>query len=317
MAATEDLAVLAGVTGLTADSRAVKPGSLFAALQGEKSDGRAFVGQALEAGAAVILTDVLPPEVMERAEARARVLLDAKPRRRFAELAATFYGRQPEWLAMVTGTNGKTSTVEFARQIWSACGYQAASIGTLGLTLPSGREAGGLTTPDPVSLARLLAQLAAGGIEHAALEASSHGLEQERLSGVAARIGAFTSFSRDHLDYHKTERAYLDAKLRLFRERLTAGGSAVIYADGEFSSEAIRTAKARGLDLWTYGRKGDRIRLRERAEEGDSQRLALTVEGEASEVRLPLAGDFQAENALAALGMSGTRISSTFDGRCV
>ncbi len=304
MAAQGDLAVLTGVSGLTADSRAVKPGYLFAALQGEKTDGRVFIPQALDAGAAVILTDSLPDEAAASIAARARLVLYPHPRRRLAELAAVFYGRQPDWIALVTGTNGKTSTVEFARQIWAANARRAASIGTLGVTLPHGREGGSLTTPDPVNLARLLAQLAAGGVEHVAAEASSHGLEQDRLSGVAARIGAFTSFSRDHLDYHKTERAYLDAKLRLFRERLPAGGAAVIFADGSFSAEAIRIARRRGLDLWTYGRKGDRIALRNRTDLAGGQQLALCVEGEAFDVHLPLAGDFQAENAMAALAIT-------------
>lgn len=304
MAAQGDLAVLTGVSGLTADSRAVKPGYLFAALQGEQADGRAFIPQALDAGAAVILTDSLPDEVAASINARARLVLDPHPRRRLAELAAAFYGRQPDWIALVTGTNGKTSTVEFARQIWAANGCPAASIGTLGVTLPHGREGSSLTTPDPVNLARLLAQLAAGGIAHVAAEASSHGLEQDRLSGVAARIGAFTSFSRDHLDYHKTERAYLDAKLRLFRERLPPGGAAVIFADAPFCAEAARIAKNRGLDLWTYGRKGERIALRNRTDLSAGQQLVLSVEGETFDVHLPLAGDFQAENAMAALAIA-------------
>jgi len=307
MANASDLAILAGVSGLTADSRAVQPGHLFAALRGEKADGRAFIPQALDAGAAAILTDSLPdgPDgIAGDLAGRARLVVDPNPRRRLAEMAAAFYGRQPDWIALVTGTNGKTSTVEFARQIWQATGHAAASIGTLGVALPGGREGGSLTTPDPVSLARLLAQLAAGGIEHVATEASSHGLEQERLSGVAARIGAFTSFSRDHLDYHKTERAYLKAKLRLFRERLPEGGAAVICADGSFAAEAGRIARNRRLDLWTYGRKGERIRLRERKDTPEGQRLTLTLEGEAFDVLLPLAGDFQAANALAALGIA-------------
>ncbi|MCA8930058.1 MAG: UDP-N-acetylmuramoyl-L-alanyl-D-glutamate--2,6-diaminopimelate ligase, partial [Alphaproteobacteria bacterium] len=304
MADQSDSAILTGVSGLTADSRAVKPGYLFAALQGETSDGRRFIDRAVEAGAVAILTDRLPDDQAAGLAGRVRLWLDPNPRRRLAELAAAFFGRQPDWIALVTGTNGKTSTVEFARQIWAANGRPAASIGTLGITLPGGREGGSLTTPDPVSLARLLAQLAAGGIEHAAAEASSHGLEQERMSGVAARIGAFTSFSRDHLDYHKTERAYLDAKLRLFRERLPEGGAAVICADDGFSAQAVRVAKQRRLELWTYGRKGERIRLDRRTDTPEGQRLALTVDGEPFDVLLPLAGDFQAENALAALGIA-------------
>ncbi len=301
MAASNELAILQGVTGLTADSRAVKPGYLFAALKGETADGRQFIPQAVQAGASVILTDAAPAD---DAPGDARLVLDTNPRRRLAELAAAFYGRQPTWIALVTGTNGKTSTVEFARQIWAAQGLAAASIGTLGLTLPHGREGGSLTTPDPVSLARLMAQLASNGIEHAAVEASSHGLAQERLSGIAATIGAFTSFSRDHLDYHKDERAYLDAKLRLFRDRLPAGSAAVIYADGKFSAEAVRVAKARGLDLWSYGRKGDRLRLLDRRAMDGGQALSLRIEGESYEVDLPLVGDFQAENAIAALGIA-------------
>jgi UDP-N-acetylmuramoyl-L-alanyl-D-glutamate--2,6-diaminopimelate ligase len=303
MARCADSAVLQGVTGLTADSRAVTPGVLFAALSGSKTDGRAFIPQALAAGASVILTDTALPEAVDGRVGSARIMVDANPRRRLAELAAAFYGRQPDWLALVTGTNGKTSTVEFARQLWTHCGVQAASIGTLGISLPNCREGGSLTTPDPISLARLLAQLAANGIDHAAVEASSHGLEQERLSGVAANIGVFTSFSRDHLDYHKDERHYLDAKLRLFRERLPAGATAVICADGAFSAEAVKAAKSRGLNLWTYGLKGERLALRQRIDTAEGQRLSLVVDGIAHEVFLPLAGDFQALNALAALGI--------------
>jgi UDP-N-acetylmuramoyl-L-alanyl-D-glutamate--2,6-diaminopimelate ligase len=205
---------------------------------------------------------------------------------------------------LVTGTNGKTSTVEFARQIWTHAGFPAASIGTLGITLPNGREGGSLTTPDTVSLARILAQLAANGVEHTAIEASSHGLAQDRLSGVAARIGVFTSFSRDHLDYHKDEQSYLNAKLMLFRDRLPQGSAAIINADGVFSSAAIEAAKSRGLDLWTYGCNGERLVLADRTDEPTGQRLSLLVNGAPYEVFLPLAGDFQAANAMAALGIA-------------
>ena len=320
-------AVVKQVTGLTADSRAIGPGMLFAALRGVASDGRDFIPQAVAAGASVILTDTMPDGAVDGRVGQARVMLDPNPRRRLAELAAAFYGQQPEQLALVTGTNGKTSTVEFARQIWRFAGLKAASIGTLGICLPNGRLDGALTTPDPVNLARLLAQMAANRVNHVAIEASSHGLEQERLSGVAANIGAFTSFSRDHLDYHKDERSYLNAKLRLFRERLPAGSAAVIYADGSFSAEAIKTAKTHGLSVWAYGRKGDRIVLRRRDETSVGQCLTIAIDGESYGVDFPLTGDFQAENALAALGIalaSGISIAdgiaalahlSTVDGR--
>ena len=301
MVAANGSDVLQGVLGLTADSRAVQPGYLFAALKGETVDGNSYIPDAIRAGAAVILTDAAPAGLDT---GDARILIDPSPRRRLAELAAQFYGRQPDCIALVTGTNGKTSTVEFARQIWATQGQQAASIGTLGVSLPHGREGGSLTTPDPVSLARLLAQLAGNGIEHVALEASSHGLAQERLSGVKASIGVFTSFSRDHLDYHKDERGYLDAKLRLFRERLPVGASAIVYADAPFSSEAIRAAQENRLDLWTYGEQGERICLLQRRDVAGGQTLKLRIEGELYEAELPLVGDFQAENAMAALGIA-------------
>jgi UDP-N-acetylmuramoyl-L-alanyl-D-glutamate--2,6-diaminopimelate ligase len=295
--------ILSGISGLTADSRAVEAGWLFAALRGAQSDGRAFIPQALDQGAAVVLTDELPDAVAAAVRARARLLLCKNPRRALAEMAAAFHGRQPRCIAMVTGTNGKTSVVEFARQLWALLGIEAASLGTLGLTLNSGRSKGALTTPDPVGLAATLAELAAKGIEHTALEASSHGLDQERLSGVAASVGVFTSFSRDHLDYHRTPEAYLDAKLRLFRERLSPGQSAIVCADMPVSAQAEAVARECGLDLWTYGVKGERLALLAQEPLPGGQRLELRIEGEAFNVTLPLVGGFQALNALAALGV--------------
>lgn len=299
--ARQDL--LSGISGLTADSRSVRPGWLFAALRGAKADGRGYIAQALDQGAAVILTDILPDDQAEAVRARARLILSENPRRELAELAAAFHGRQPRYIAMVTGTNGKTSVVEFARQLWALLGIEAASIGTLGLTLNSGRSKGALTTPDPVGLAEMLAGLAAQGIEHAALEASSHGLDQERLAGVQASAGVFTSFSRDHLDYHKTAEAYLDAKLRLFRERLSPGQPAIVCADMPVSAQVVAAARERGLDLWTYGLKGERLALLAQEPVPGGQRLDLRIEGEAFQVTLPLVGGFQALNALAALGI--------------
>lgn len=295
--------ILSGISGLTADSRAVGARWLFAALRGVKTDGRAFIPQALDQGAAVILTDELPDAAAAAVRARAHLLLCPNPRRELAEMAAAFHGRQPRCIAMVTGTNGKTSVVEFARQLWAVLGVEAASIGTLGLTLNSGRSTGALTTPDPVGLAEILAGLAAQGIEHAALEASSHGLDQERLSGVAASVGVFTSFSRDHLDYHATPEAYLAAKLRLFRERLSAGQAAIVCADTPVSSQVEAAARERGLDLWTYGKKGERLALLAQEPVPGGQKLALRIEGEPYDVTLPLVGGFQALNALAALGI--------------
>ena len=295
--------ILSGISGLTADSRAVKPGWLFAALPGATTDGRTFIGQALDKGAAAILTGELPAAEASAVRARAKLMLSANPRRDLAELAAAFHGRQPRNIALVTGTNGKTSVVEFARQLWAALGFESASIGTLGLTRNSGRSKGALTTPDPVGLAKMLADLASQGVEHAALEASSHGLDQERLSGVAASAGVFTSFSRDHLDYHRTPAAYLDAKLRLFRERLSPGQTAIVCADMPVSAQVVAAARQCGLDLWTYGQNGKRLRLLAQQPVPGGQKLALRVDGEAFDVILPLVGGFQALNALAALGI--------------
>lgn len=295
--------LLSGIAGLTADSRAVRPGWLFAALRGGLADGRDYIGQALDRGAAAILTDDLPEAAAASVRSRARLILCPNPRRELAELAAAFAGPQPGCIAMVTGTNGKTSTVEFARQLWALLGVEAASIGTLGLTRHGGRSTGSLTTPDPVALAEMLAGLASQGVAHVALEASSHGLDQERLSGVRASVGAFTSFSRDHLDYHKTAEAYLAAKLRLFRERLAPGDTAVICADMPVSAEVEQAAAERSLDIWTYGANGGRLALTRQEAVPEGQRLGLRVEGEPFDTVLPLAGGFQALNALAALGI--------------
>ena len=294
---------LSGISGLTADSRKVQPGWLFAALRGVKADGQVFIRQALDQGAAAILTDTLPDAEAAQVRARAQLILSDNPRRELAEIAAAFHGRQPRCIAVVTGTNGKTSVAEFTRQLWALLGIEAASIGTLGMTLNSGRSKGALTTPDPVGLAEMLAGLAAQGMEHCALEASSHGLDQDRLSGVAASVGVFTSFSRDHLDYHKTPEAYLDAKLRLFRERISPGQVAIVCADMPVSGQVEAVAREYELDLWTFGEKGERLALLAQEAVPGGQRLVLRVEGEAFTVTLPLVGSFQALNALAALGV--------------
>ena len=239
------------IIGITADSRQVKPGYLFAALRGTQRDGRAFATEAAAKGAAAILTDdadalPLDPDMRRRVA----IIADRNPQRRLALLAARFYGRQPRTVAAVTGTNGKTSVAHFTREIWSSLGHPAASLGTLGLVLPSGRRPGALTTPDPIALHRDLAELATQGIEHAAIEASSHGLAQFRLDGVAVAAAAFTNLTRDHLDYHGDMAAYRAAKQRLFTDLLKTGGAAVLNADSpEFTDLAAlcrdRRARAR------------------------------------------------------------------------
>ena len=290
-------------SGLTADSRKVGPGWLFAALKGAKADGRDFIPDALAAGAAAIVSEKLPADLARTVARQAALIEVENPRRTLAIAAAAFYGPQPEIVAMVTGTNGKTSTVEFARNLWRSLGRPAASLGTLGLVSGDASSGSGLTTPDPVALASMLASLAESGVQRAAVEASSHGLDQERLSGIRASIGVFTSFGRDHLDYHLTEGAYMAAKMRLFREVLEPGGTAILCADMPAAAQVLDELQDLGLNIWTYGEAGTEIRLLEATPDGAGQQLRIRVFEREYEIHLPLSGHFQALNALAALGI--------------
>ena len=290
------------IEGLSADSRQIAPGYLFAALPGSAADGRAFIDEAVAKGAVAVLG---PAGTRLKNYGRPVALLtDENPRRRLALMAAQFYGRQPRLIAAVTGTNGKTSVADFTRQIWQHVGCKAASLGTLGLVPAHPAAPPALTTPDPVALQRCLAALAADGFDHLAMEASSHGLDQYRLDGVQVTAAAFTNLSRDHLDYHGSMDAYLGAKLRLFTDLLRDGGLAVINADVP-EAEAIKTAVVeRDVTVLSYGQAGHALRLAARTARPDGQALVLDVLGARHEVRLPLAGTFQASNVLAALGLA-------------
>ncbi|KAF0114934.1 MAG: UDP-N-acetylmuramoyl-L-alanyl-D-glutamate--2 6-diaminopimelate ligase, partial [Rhodospirillaceae bacterium] len=281
----------------TADSRQVRPGYLFAALPGHARDGRAYIGDAVARGAGVILA--APGTRVEAGSVR--LIEDSNPRRCFAELAATFHGRQPRVVAAVTGTNGKTSVATFIRQIWTKLGTAAGSIGTLGVTVPGMTIPGSLTTPDAEVLSRLLADLARRGVEHVALEASSHGLDQYRLDGVRLAAAAFTNLTRDHLDYHESVEAYRAAKERLFAEVLPMGAPAVLNADDP-AFPMFRDA-ARGGTVWTYGIGGEDVRLAAMTPAPAGQELELEVRGQRFTGFLPLPGAFQVLNALCALGL--------------
>jgi UDP-N-acetylmuramoyl-L-alanyl-D-glutamate--2,6-diaminopimelate ligase len=294
------------ILGLTADSRAVRPGFLFAALKGAHSDGRAFIGDALSKGAVAVLTDLrepLPAPVAEDGNP-VPVIADANPRRRLAMLAARFHGAQPATVAAVTGTSGKTSTVAFTRQIWATLGLKAASMGTLGIVAPGVKRKGALTTPDPVELHAELAALKRAGIEHLAIEASSHGLDQFRLDGIDIAAAGFTNLSRDHLDYHPDMAAYFAAKLRLFDEVMPAGRAAVLNADVPEFDALVAVAKRRRHRVIAYGRNGAELRLEALQEGATGQDLTLSAFGARMAVRLPLAGAFQAHNALCAAGLA-------------
>jgi UDP-N-acetylmuramoyl-L-alanyl-D-glutamate--2,6-diaminopimelate ligase len=292
------------VSGITADSRQVAPGFVFAALPGSARDGRAYIAEAVSRGAAAVLAPVgtsWPPGVPPRP-----LIEDPEPRRRLAKLAATLAGRQPTTLVAVTGTNGKTSTVEFLRQIWALAGEQAASLGTLGLIAPGFDAGPGLTTPDPVALAATLARLARAGIEHAAIEASSHGLDQFRLDGVRLAAAGFTNLTRDHLDYHGTLDGYRAAKLRLFADLLAPGSPAVASDTADAATrDALREiAGRRGLDLRIVGETGAAIRLLRAEPRPDGQEIEVEIEGRHHAIPLALPGRFQADNVLLAAALA-------------
>jgi UDP-N-acetylmuramoyl-L-alanyl-D-glutamate--2,6-diaminopimelate ligase len=294
------------IAGITADSRQVRPGFLFAALRGTQTDGRDFAGEAVAKGAVAILTDDAAALALDEDQRRqVAIIADTNPQRRLALLAARFYRRQPHTIAAVTGTNGKTSVAHFTRETWTALGQSAASLGTLGLISPTGRRRGSLTTPDPVALHRELAALAENSIEHVAIEASSHGLAQFRLDGVSIAAAAFTNLTRDHLDYHGDMASYRAAKDRLFTDLLAAGRPAILNADSpEFERFAI-LCRERGHQVIAYGgAAAAELRLLERHPTPNSQHLGLSVFGDRYDIDLPLVGEFQAMNVLAALGLA-------------
>jgi UDP-N-acetylmuramoyl-L-alanyl-D-glutamate--2,6-diaminopimelate ligase len=289
------------VGGVSADSRTIKRGDAFVAIEGGKTDGLNFVAPAIAAGAVVILAQKRPDAPLPEAVTFARV---GNARRALALMAAKFYPRQPHTIAAVTGTSGKTSVAAFTRQVWTALGHRAASIGTIGIVSPRGETYGSLTTPDPVALHRSLDALAGEGVTHLAIEASSHGLDQYRLDGLRIAAGAFTNITRDHLDYHPSFEAYFTAKLRLFEALLEPGGAAVIDVDHEHAEAVLAAAKTRGLSIVSVGRKGTGIRLVESVIDGFSQLLRIEHSGKNFRLRLPLVGEFQVENALVAAGLA-------------
>ena len=291
------------ITGVTADSRKVAPGSLFVALPGTAADGRAFIPQALSQGAAAVLapsdTDAgLAPVLVTSGDVR----------RAYAIAARSFYGAQPAHCVAVTGTNGKTSVAAFCRQIWAAMGLTSASMGTLGVLKQSGNvnqalTGPGLTSPDAADAARMLADLATQGVTHLALEASSHGIDQRRLDGVTLKAAAFTNLTQDHLDYHGTMDEYRAAKLRLFETLLPRGRTAVLNADSDAYSAFAAASIMSGLGVMGVGERGRDLALVARQAVPEGQRLTLDVQGELHEILLPLAGAFQASNALVAAGL--------------
>ncbi len=285
------------VSGISPDSRRIEPGMVFVAVAGTKADGAGFIADAAGRGAVAAVAS-------HSIDASIPVLV-VKDSRRFLSVAASrFYGRQPATMVAVTGTAGKTSVASFTRQIWAYAGHPAAMIGTTGVVSPTRNEYGSLTTPDPVSLHKLLAELADEGVTHASMEASSHGLDQCRLDGVKLAAAAFTNLGRDHMDYHPTIESYMAAKMRLFDTLLPKGAPAVIFADDAWSEQAVEAARRAGHDLRTVGRKGDYLTLKRVEHFRHKQVAEIHADGEIFEVDIPLAGDFQVANALVAAGLA-------------
>jgi UDP-N-acetylmuramoyl-L-alanyl-D-glutamate--2,6-diaminopimelate ligase len=285
------------VTGFAIDHRKVAAGSIFGAFKGAMFDGEDYIAPAIERGAVAV---VARPEAQVEAVPH---LADPEPRRLFAALAARFYAPYPETVVAVTGTNGKTSTVELTRQIWRRSGHRSASIGTLGVTTSDDQVKTGLTTPDIVTFLHNMAGLKRMGMTHVAYEASSHGLDQHRAEGVPLAAAAFTNFSRDHLDYHQTMDAYFEAKMRLFEELLPAGSPVVVWTDDPRSGEVIDRAGRAGHRLVTVGREGEAIRLVDQAPSALGQTLMLEHDRASYRLSLPLIGAYQAANVLTAAGL--------------
>jgi UDP-N-acetylmuramoyl-L-alanyl-D-glutamate--2,6-diaminopimelate ligase len=297
------------VTGFAIDHRKVVAGSVFGAFKGAVFNGEDFIDQAVDRGAIAV---VARPEASVE---RVPLVSDPEPRRLFAGLAAKFYAPFPETVVAVTGTNGKTSTVEMARQMWRMSGHRSASIGTLGVTTSDDQVSTGLTTPDIVTFLNNMAGLKRMGISHVAYEASSHGLDQHRAEGVPLAAAAFTNFSRDHLDYHQTMEAYFEAKMRLFEELLPPGKPAVVWTDDAKSDEVIERSRRRGHELLTVGLSGETIRLIERKPTSLGQTLMLEHGRKAHRLALPLIGAYQAANVLTAAGLvlaTGGKWEATF-----
>ncbi len=284
------------VTGFAIDHRKVAPGAVFGAFAGARANGEDFIDAAVAAGAVAV---VARPEASVHGAAH---IADAVPRAAFARLAARFFAPFPPVTAAVTGTNGKTSTVELTRQLWTMAGHRAASVGTLGITVGDDRQLTGLTTPDVVTFLGTMGGLAREGVTHAAFEASSHGLDQHRTEGLPVRVAAFTNLSRDHLDYHGTMEAYFAAKLRLFTQVVEPGGHAIVWADDPAAQAVEAATNARDLQLCTVGRSGHEFRLKSTTPTRFGQRLEIDLFGGewGTTLELPLIGAYQAANALVA-----------------
>jgi UDP-N-acetylmuramoyl-L-alanyl-D-glutamate--2,6-diaminopimelate ligase len=288
------------IKGVTADSRQVEEGFLFAALPGSKVNGCDYILPAIEKGAALIL---MPRSVSMTDEVNVPIIYSDNPHQDFAKICADFYKEQPAHIVAVTGTNGKTSTAYFAQQIWDALGYPAASLGTLGVCSLKFVREGGMTTPDPVHLHEMLGEMSRAGIDYLAMEASSHGLDQYRLDGVKIAAAAFTNLTQDHLDYHVDMESYFQAKARLFSELLVSDGTAILNADSDYFLSLKEICEERDIKVIDYGFDAHKYQIVEVKPVANGIQLKLNINTRPYDFILPLVGLFQVKNVLAALGL--------------
>ncbi|WP_417623274.1 UDP-N-acetylmuramoyl-L-alanyl-D-glutamate--2,6-diaminopimelate ligase [Paremcibacter congregatus] len=305
------------IAGVTADSRTVKPGYLFAALPGTQVDGADYILKAIKAGAVAVLCrpDAVRADVMAAHDSVIWIREDI-PAQVFAHIAARFFDQQPETVAAVTGTNGKTSVAAFTKQIWEHMGFKSGSVGTLGINGPDSHQDTGMTTPDPVTLQKAMRDLCEAGVDHVVFEASSHGLAQYRLDGMNVSVAAFTNLTRDHFDYHGTQEEYFNAKARLFGEVMKPGSVAVLNADCPLVMEVADICGARGHKVITIGHHSGDIRLLRQQTSEVGQDITIGYQGEIYDLTLPLVGSFQAMNALMAVGLvigSGGNVDQAFE----
>lgn len=293
---------LSGISHITQDSREVRQGSLFAALKGEKVDSVQFIPQAEQQGAVAVLCaeDATLPNT------KLRVIRAKEPRLALSQIAAQFYAKQPEHIVAVTGTDGKTSTADFFRQLMYLTGHASAAIGTLGVFDGQGKKRfdGTHTTPDAIKLHEVFAALADENITHVCMEASSHGLDQYRMHGVILEAAAFTNIARDHLDYHKTEADYFAAKMKLFSEVLPEGKTAIINADDAKADVVKNICRKRNQRIIDFGWKADGFKILAHTPTATGQKLEVELLGARHTIEIPLAGAFQAMNILAAIGLA-------------
>lgn len=295
------------ILGINSDSRLVQKGEIFGVFAPDLDQALMHIEQALERH---VLVMVVSHKLMQRIESKPYLndavwIICERPRKIFAKLTSKFYGTHPQNCVAITGTAGKTSVCSLVLQLWKHLNIPSASMGTLGLHHSTEdlvmEYTSTLTTPDPVSMHKCLAELKQSGTDHIVMEASSHGLDQNRLDGLRFKVAAFTSFSQDHLDYHPTMDAYFLAKLRLFEDLISKDGWAVLNADIPEYDALMDACVLRNHPIYSYGQHGKFMRLKSMSINKNGQRLVLEINNVDHIVQFPLMGRTQVYNLMCAL----------------